>query len=163
MWLKPAGKAAHDIQKEIERLSNECRTPTFNAHITLVSSLFEEEELLLEHTEELADVLNPFSVRLTQAGYRDHYFQNLFVHCEPGDKLMSARRKAVELFNADADPTDFEPHVSLLYGYLNSEEKEKMLEEIAHLFDTTLQIEAIQLVHVQGTVAEWEQVAEFSL
>jgi len=159
LWLIPEEKTVAHFQEKIAELSRRCNTPEFEAHITLLSGLSGEESFLKKATTQLAEQIDPIEIHITRAGYRESYFQNLFVHIEETESLLALREKAFTVFNHEElkDKT-FMPHVSLMYGHLAAEEKERILMDVGHEFNIKCKATALTLVKTEGRVTEWENI-----
>ena len=159
LWLIPDDENLASIQEKIVELSSRCSTPEFPAHITLLSGLKDTEENLASATEELARSINPFSITVSRAGYRESYFRNLFIYVELTEDLKNLREQAFSIFeHEELKKKTFMPHVSLLYGHLATEEKERILMDIGHEFNMDCTIESLQLIKTEGRVENWEKV-----
>lgn len=164
VWLIPDDETVTYLQDKIKMLCNRCNTPEFPAHITLVSGLKDNTDILCDRLNKLADMHKPFSLSITRAGYRDTYFQNLFIHVEENTALKSIRKNAFKTFNQEQlESKTFMPHFSLLYGHLAQEEKEWILMDIGHEFNIQCTIKSVQLIKTEGKVEQWERICTQSL
>jgi 2'-5' RNA ligase len=154
LWLRPSGDVAFSLQQHIRKLSSRYGSPVFEPHVTLLSGLTGSEEELIQMTKLLASSLHPFDVVLTRAGYRDTYFQSLFVHVQPGEELLRARDTAERLFDHEPDES-FMPHLSLLYGDFRREEKERMLNSMGREFHMRFNVHSVLLIQTQGLPDGW--------
>lgn len=157
MWLRPLGDIAFKLKQRIEALSKKFDTPAFDPHITLLGGLPESEATLTQLTDTLAGSLEPFEVELTKAGYRDTFYQSLFIHVGKNEQLLRARKTAEQLFNYGSDE-QYMPHVSLLYGDLTREEKERILNSIGREFHIRFGVHNLMLVDTTGKPADWKYV-----
>lgn len=162
LWLRPFGDIAFSIQQRINKLSEKYQTPSFEPHVTLLSGIRYGETELIQLTETLAGALKPFDLLLTKAGYRDKFYQSLFVHIKKSKELMNAYETALQLFGYEADE-EFIPHLSLLYGDLSREEKERILSVMGREFHIRFQVHSLLLVNTEGKPADWKKIhlAEF--
>lgn len=161
LWLRPFGEIAYSLQQRIEKLSETYHTPVFEPHITLLGGLQLGKTGLTQLVETLASSLHPFDVVLTRAGYRDTFFQSLYVHVEKNEALLNARKTAEQLF--DHPEEEFMPHLSLLYGDFSRDEKERILNVMGREFHIRFPVHSILLVNTTGEPGRWEKVhsAEF--
>lgn len=163
LWLRPFGNAAYQLQHQIEELSNQYDTPVFEPHVTLLGGLRFGETELTHLTETLAASLHPFEIALTRAGYMDTYYQSLFVHVKKSEALMNARETAEKLFGREPEE-EYVPHLSLLYGDLSRNEKERILNVIGRKFHIQFSVHNVLLINTTGKPEEWEKIhsSEFS-
>lgn len=162
LWLRPLGDIAFRIQQRINKLSDQYDTPSFEPHVTLLSGLRYGETELIQLTETLAGALSPFELLLTKAGYRNKFYQSLFVHIKKSDELMNAYNTALQLFGREADE-EFIPHLSLMYGDLSQKEKERILSVMGREFHIRFEVHSLLLVKTEGKPDEWKKIhlAEF--
>ncbi|HKL18630.1 MAG TPA: 2'-5' RNA ligase family protein [Halalkalibaculum sp.] len=162
LWLRPHGDIAFSIQQRINKLSDKYGTPSFEPHVTLLSGIRYGETELIQLTETLAGALSPFDLLLTKAGYRDKFYQSLFVHIKKSSELMNAYNTALQLFGYEADE-DFIPHLSLMYGDISREEKERILSIMGREFHIRFEVHNLLLVNTEGKPDEWKKIhlAEF--
>lgn len=156
LWLEPTGDQRNQLQEQIERLSREHGTPLFNPHITLLGGLQKPSEILIPPLQTLASFTNPFTVSLDEVGYRQRFYQCLFIHANPSDLLTNLRNKALQLFNTTRG--DYMPHLSLLYGDMSQERKQEIISDIGSSFDIHLGIKKITLVKTNGKPKGWKRI-----
>ncbi|MDX1585312.1 MAG: 2'-5' RNA ligase family protein [Balneolaceae bacterium] len=162
LWLRPFGDIAFSIQQRINKLSDKYDTPSFEPHVTLLSGLRHGETELIQLTDTLAGALSPFDLLLTKAGYRDKFYQSLFVHIKKSAKLMNAYNTALQLFGYEEEE-EYIPHLSLMYGDISREEKERILSVMGREFHIRFEVHSLLLVKTEGKPDEWEKIhsAEF--
>lgn len=163
LWLRPFGDISFSIQQRIDKLSEKYDTPSFEPHVTLISGIRYGETELIQLTETLAGALKPFDLLLTNAGYRDKYYQSLFVHIKKSEELMNAYKTALRLFDYEATE-EYIPHLSLMYGNLSQEEKERILSIMGREFHIRFKVQSLLLVNTEGKPHEWKKIhlAEFN-
>jgi 2'-5' RNA ligase len=162
LWLRPFGDIAFSIQQRINKLSDKFGTPKFEPHVTLISGLRHGETELVQLTKTLAGSLKPFDILLTNAGYRNKYYQSLYVHVKKNEALMNAYQTALHLFDIE-ESEEFIPHLSLLYGDLSQQEKERILSVMGREFHIRFEVHSLLLVKTGGLPSEWKKIhlAEF--
>lgn len=162
LWLRPFGDTAFSIQQRINKLSKNYGTPSFEPHVTLLSGIRYGETELIQLTETLAGALKPFDLLLTKAGYRDKFYRSLFVHIKKSDELMNAYKTALRLFDYEEEE-EYMPHLSLMYGDISQEEKERILSVMGREFHIRFEVHSLLLVNTEGKPDEWEKIhlAEF--
>jgi 2'-5' RNA ligase len=128
LWLKPGGAASDLLSKTIVRLSRELRTPVFEPHVTLAGPLEGSEQKLIERADRLGALLAPFEIVLDEPRHGPDYFRCMFMRAEPGIALMHANATAARVFSLPDRP--YMPHVSLVYGSLNQEERQRVVSTL---------------------------------
>lgn len=163
LWLRPFGDAAFELKQRIKKLSEHFGTPLFEPHITLLSGLRRGETELTQLTDTLAGSLTPFEIELTNAGYRDDYYQSLFIHVKKTPAFIKAQETAEKLFGCETGEA-YRPHVSLMYGDVAAEEKRKVLNTMGRTFSITFPVHSLLLIETEGEVADWKKLhtAEFN-
>lgn len=157
LWLQPHGDIAYRLQERIKKLSKKYGTPLFEPHITLLGGLKASETELLSLTNTLASSLKPFEVLLTKTGYTDRFYQSLFLYVKKSNTLMSARSLACRLFDC-SESKKYVPHVSLLYGDISRNEKERILNIIGREHYLSCPVKSLALIKSDGTPEAWKKV-----
>ncbi|MDZ7772788.1 MAG: 2'-5' RNA ligase family protein [Balneolaceae bacterium] len=162
LWLRPFGDIAFSLEQHIKKLSKKYDTPQFKPHVTLLGSVKKGRTELVQLTDTLARSTAPFEILLTTAAYNNTFYQSLYVKVDPGDELMAARRRAEKLFGLEA-AEPYHPHLSLLYGDLDREEKERILNVMGREFHLRFSISSLLLIRTDGLPRDWEHIhtAEF--
>ena len=161
IWLVPTGEVYERFDALISSLSRRCGTPPFEPHVTLLGGLSGPEAAVLSRAEQLSGSLAPLEIRPTTAGHRDEYFRCLFVQAEPTPALVAAHARAAELFERREEP--FFPHLSLIYGDLAAEEKERILDEVGRDLATAFDVGELHAVRTEGEVRSWRRLASYPL
>ncbi|SMO81818.1 2'-5' RNA ligase family protein [Fodinibius sediminis] len=156
LWLQPSGDVAFRLQERINKMSEKYETPAFAPHITLLGGLELSETELISLTDTLAASLHPFEVTLTKAGYHDQFYQSLFIHVRNNKSLNAARDRACQLF--DLEDNGYMPHLSLLYGNLSQNEKERILNITGREFYITFPVKSVVLMQTEGRPREWRKI-----
>lgn len=162
LWLRPFGDAAFQLKQRIKKLSEQFQTPVFEPHVTLLSGLKRGETELIQLTDTLAKSLSPFHIELTEADYHDHYYQSLFIHVKRTTAFVKAQETAEKLFDCVSD-VKYRPHVSLMYGDISTEEKNKVLNKMDRFYPIKFPVHSLLLIEASGAVEEWKKIhtAEF--
>ncbi len=159
LWLEPTGDIAYKLQQRINELSKKYDTPVFSPHVTLVGGLTASQTELKALTDTLASSVKPFSLKLSRAGYLNTYYQSLFIYVEQNDGLSHLHSNACSLFDCPDEYKDkYMPHLSLLYGDLTREQKEKILNNIGREFYIEFPVKKVMLMHTDGQPNQWEKI-----
>jgi len=159
IWLMPKGEVYRKLAEIISQLSKKYSTPNFEPHFTLIGDLLGSEEEIISKTLKLAGQLKPFEIKLKKADYFDEYFKCLFIRAEKTKEIIKANNIAREIFNLNSDP-EYMPHLSLMYGNLSSETKEKILADLGKEFNISFEVKSIHLFSTTGEVKAWSKVKE---
>lgn len=156
LWLEPSGKIAYKLQERIKKLSKENGTPLFSPHVTLLGGVKATETEMVPLTDTLSSYVDPFELELTKAGYLDTFYQSLFIHVKETSELKKLRRNACRLFNIEEE--EYMPHLSLLYGDLSREQKERILNMIGREFYIRFPVNNMVLMQTDGKPDKWRKV-----
>ncbi|MFZ3043614.1 MAG: 2'-5' RNA ligase family protein [Minisyncoccia bacterium] len=164
LWLEPSAKnpARQFLDEMVKVFSKEYNTPIFTPHVTLLGGIEGNIEDILAKTASLSARLHPFTVRLGEIISRGQYFQSFIAPVSQGKEIMNAGEQARTLFEI---PREYFPHMSLAYGNF-SEDQFMRLKEMAREADisgSTFLAESVHVYRTEGTVEEWEHIAEFQL
>lgn len=162
LWLRPFGNTAFELKQRIKKLSETYNTPLFEPHITILSGLRRGETELIQLTDTLAGSLSPFTVHLTKMGYHDHYYQSLFMKVKKTDSFITAQQTAEKLFGCSTNESYF-PHLSLLYGDVDEQEKRRILNTMGKSYNLEFPVHSLLLIKTEGEVDDWKKIhtAEF--
>jgi len=156
LWLEPSGAAAYKLQERIKKLSRKYETPVFPPHVTLLEGVQSTETELVPLANTLASSLESFELVLTKAGYSDQFYRSLYIHVEESRQLIEVRKMACRLFDKTND--DYMPHLSLLYGELSQNEKERILNIIGREFHIRFPVKSIVIMETEGKPKQWKKV-----
>lgn len=157
LWLRPFGKPSFRLKELIHKLSKQFDTPLFEPHITLLSGLRQNETELIQLADTLAKSLDPFTIELTKTGCHDHYYQSVFVRVKKTQEFVEAQQIAEQLFDCSTDEKYF-PHLSLLYGNISQNKKNRALNMMDRDFNISFPVHSILLLRSEGSVKEWEKI-----
>lgn len=156
----PEGNAYVQLKSAINFLSTDFGGPTFEPHVTLVSSFHGSEEKLLQNTKMIAKKIKPFEIFFGGVAHLDKFFRSLFLKVKFSLKLQKARDIACNELSYNNN--DFMPHSSLTYGDYSKKEKEKMISIIDsipnHFF-----VNKIFLAHNDEINLKWKIIQGFHL
>lgn len=157
LWFEPSGDIAYKLQERIKKLSDEYDTPVFSPHVTLLGSINSSKTESVSLTNTLASSLHPFELELTKAGYRDSFYQSLFIHVDQTSQLAEIRHRACRLFGTGREEK-YMPHLSLLYGDLSQKEKERILNLVGREFYIRFRVKNLVLMKTDGNPDQWKRI-----
>lgn len=161
LWLVPGQPAFSILASTISRLSREHSTPQFGPHITLLGRIVLPEAKALAKSASLASILEPFRFELGEIGFLDENFRCLFVTVVAGHAISRTYRAACRTFTRQNAP--YMPHMSLVYGKLPPETKQKMATDLSWLSGRAFPVHQLMLWRVDGPVRQWKPVKTFDL
>lgn len=161
LWLVPAEPAFSVLASTISRFAREYSTPRFEPHITLLGGIVLQEEKALAKSASLARILEPFRLELCNIGFLDEDFRCLFVTVVAGYGISGAYRAACRIFARQNTP--YIPHVSLVYGRLPLEVKQRIATGLSSLSGRAFRVRQLSLNRVNGPVHQWKAIQTFDL
>jgi len=162
LWLMPPAPVYDRFARLIDALSRRFGTPRFAPHITLASTGAELAGDAPARAAALAAELAPVPVRLLDVAHTDDYFRSLFVRAQRTPALLAAHRLAAARLGTEP-AEDFMPHLSLLYGELPRDTKERLIEEIGRRFDVDFTAAHLVLCLPAGAPQGWRTLGPFAL
>jgi Cyclic phosphodiesterase-like protein len=162
LWLMPDGPSSERLAALVSALASRLGTPAFVPHVTLLHGLAREEGELLARTEALSRQLAGQPVVLGPLQSGDEYFRCLYFRAEPAEWFLAAHASAVHAFGVSPDP-EYLPHLSLVYGRLHANEKERIASSLAAELPISIDLTAIEVWRTVGPVADWMQRGRFAL
>lgn len=177
VWLVPSGAARDRLKTRIESLSKKYRkdylTPDFEPHVTLIglgAVAGQTDDSMAAAVADLVKDLKPYPIRLREIGYTEKYFRSFFLKVEQTPEVMEAGTKGLKFYRKlqkkePADPKYF-PHLSLLYGILPPEKKERIIAKDfggAREPEPGFIVERVQLWVTNDKPDTWYLVKEFIL
>jgi len=137
---------------------------SFKPHMSLYGGFETEDNSITKKIEQLSLQLNPFTAITTEVAMSTTFYQCVFVRIKTIPQVMNAHLKAKKTLGI-SDHHVYMPHISLVYGDLNLETKQKIIDEIK-LSQVDLVFESIKLVGISKIKEDpsySETLAEFGL
>lgn len=160
LWFMPSGELYDKFSGIIKDLSSKYGSPPFEPHVTLLGDVTLSRDETLAKAQQIASSTNSFTINLTSVDYLDSFFQCFFIRAEKTEPLLEVQRKAREMLGLPQ--AEYMPHLSLMYGDLPPETKEKIRDEIGREFNVNLDINSLH-VYVSSKnvpIKEWRRVKE---
>lgn len=162
LWLVPDEPEAACLREIIARLASRLGTPMFEPHVTLLAGLVVPAEALLERAEGLAFDLEPLSLPLQPPQGRTDAFRCLFLPVGETLRLLAAHALARAVYRRDQDPP-FEPHLSLVYGTIDDDTKERVAAESVGQLPSRASFSNLDVVRTTGPVTSWRHIRRLPL
>ena len=122
-------------QRQLENLKKKTndilKGPYFPIHMTLTGELLGEEKELIKKIKSILNKLDKFSIEIDNYGYKNAYFQALYIRVIKNTKLVSQKKIIDNAFNRQTN--FFYPHISLYYGRKNNSIKKKIISNLPKL------------------------------
>lgn len=163
LWLVPEPAAAQPIARLIATLAKRLGTPSFDPHITLLAGLTRPAEEVVRRTEGVATGIDgPLLLSPRPPEGTDEPFRCLYLPVGPTFNLLALQALARATFGVDPEGP-FEPHLSLVYGWLAPSERIALVGEIAAELPGRTRFDTLDVVKTEGPVSRWSRIARFQL
>jgi len=157
-WLVPSGEAYNLLKETIRRYSEIYSTPLFEPHITLISSLQGSVSGLRQKASQLARAIGRLELQLEKPAHSASYFRCVFLDVAREPSIVRAHAAASDLFPVSLH-TEYEPHLSLVYGNLPAVDRERIVAEIGDTLCSPVTVKQMSLYQASSdsTPDTWEQ------
>jgi 2'-5' RNA ligase len=167
IWMVP--NAESELHTELARciatLAEKQDTPHFTPHSTLIGGLVGKERSVIEKTQQLSEMLEPYEITLGALGSNGIYFQIFFSKIDETPQLMRSNRLAQDVFEFDSGI--YFPHFSLAYGDFTPQQVQQLQDEVGKLnlsiAGSTFMVQELELWKTEGTVEDWVKLKRFPL
>ena len=161
LWLIPAGKEYVELCEIVNRFSQKYSVPKFKPHVTLIGGIRAEREEAVVNTKKTASLIGALFLTLTNIGIGNKKHKAVFINCYKDEKIRNAHKKAKEIFKHQE--VNFQPHVSLIYGFFKDEEKREMIKKIKS-YPKRLKFTSMALYNTEDENEEkWYKIINFKL
>ena len=170
LWMCPSGASGEAYSSIIGETSAKLGTFRFFPHITLVAAMMTGADDVVQRTRELAKQLAPYTFEFEELSQRDAYFQCVFAKMKRSKEVVDANNLAREIFPERRSDPKYTPHLSLIYGDFDLQEKEsKLIPDLDALIQEkvaetkSFRVDAIEVWSTQGDVKDWYLVETIPL
>lgn len=157
IWLIPSEEIHDELSGLLHRLSQQFNSPIFEPHITLIPGIEEPIEIIKRKTKQLANNCGYFTIEFSNFGFSDEYFKSLYLNVKYSEELFRAYDEANKIFDRLNSPP-FHPHLSLFYGNMNQNEKDKIILENRNLLDISFEVKQLNLYSTKGFSSDWFRI-----
>ncbi len=162
LFLEPTGELADELAAIIKTLSAEYGGPVFTPHVTLLARIEGEEKEVIEKSQILADKLSPITLTLGTLDIKDAFFKALYMQIEEVGDMKKYHAQANEIFSMQ-DEGEYVPHLSLLYGNYEKEQKETTIKDLIVPQGKAFLADRMHLYKTEGPAENWQKIQEFIL
>ncbi|XP_077227972.1 cyclic phosphodiesterase-like [Tasmannia lanceolata] len=169
VWAVPPEPAKSRLKKLMENLRSEFGGPEFEPHVTIVGAIRLTQKDALLNLQSTCQALKPYTARINTVSRGGFFYQCVYLLLHPTPEVMEASTHSTQHFGYQSS-NPYMPHLSLLYGDLTDDEKEKA-EERAKFLDQDLcnlsfEVSSLTLYKTDTedkTLKSWEKVADCNL
>ena len=131
IWAIFNDKQRKQLENLKKKINDILKGPYFPIHMTLTGELLGEEKKLIKKIKSILNKLDKFSIEIYNYGYKNAYFQALYIRVIKNTKLVSQKKIIDNAFNCQTN--FFYPHISLYYGYKHNSIKKKIISNLPTL------------------------------
>ncbi|CAL5214239.1 unnamed protein product [Lathyrus oleraceus] len=169
VWAIPPEDVCYRLTSLMTTLGSEFRGPHFEPHMTVVGAIELTPDDALNKLRSASEGVKAFQVTVDRVATGTFFYQCVYLLLHPTPQIVETNAHCCSHFGY-TNSTPYMPHVSLLYGDLTDEEKQKA-QERANILDDTLsglsfQISRLALYKTDTkdkTLKSWEKIAECTL
>ena len=159
LWGQFDRESAYLIRSLKKKVNEKLFGPDFDVHLTLSGPINYNENHDEKVLQNLSRRFSKLKIKLNGIGYKESYFQSLFLVVENSDELNSLK-KAIDEKTGFASKEYF-PHISLFYGSANEDLKKNLCREL--VIPNEIYLEKISLVKIHKNIEQWETFETFYL
>ncbi|MEC7865649.1 MAG: hypothetical protein VYD02_01940 [Pseudomonadota bacterium] len=142
------------IKKELKNL---VKGPEFDIHLTLSGPLSGSDQSVKKNFLDLKDRLKSIEIQTNGYGFKQKYFESLFIGIKKSKKLLNLKKFVDAKFNVETE--EYFPHISLFYGLEKKSSKLAFISQLPQL-PKDISIDKISLVRVDEKIELWEVVQQ---
>ncbi|WJX53288.1 hypothetical protein P8452_39301 [Trifolium repens] len=169
VWAIPPEHICDRLAKLMTTLGSEFSGPHFEPHMTVVGAIELTPDDAVNKLRSACEGVKPFDVTVDRVAAGTFFYQCVYLLVHPTPQIVETNGHCCSHFGYK-NSTPYMPHLSLLYGDLTDEEKQKA-QERANILDDSLsglsfQISKLALYKTDTedkTLKSWEKIAECTL
>jgi len=162
LWLVPNDNDKKKLQEIIDTLSYEYKTPGFIPHLTLLGSIpGEEEGAIISVAHALRTQLMEVPVYLASVESSEKYYKTIHIAVARTPALLKAHQTAKSV--CGHIPSEYTPHISLMYGHLPKETRTIVQERVAPLVPLDIILDKLHLVDTTNDAPSWKTLGVYQL
>ena len=128
-WIVPENISYQELEKIIEKYGEKYNSPLFTPHMTIHGVVSSTDEEVVKIVEKAVKETKPFGLEIGEVEFSSTYHQCIFARVKTNANLFNAYTSLRKAFGAEEKHV-FMPHISLVYGDFDMEEREKIIKEI---------------------------------
>ncbi|KAJ3013627.1 UNVERIFIED_CONTAM: hypothetical protein HDU68_000619 [Siphonaria sp. JEL0065] len=151
----------------VEHFSKKLGTPKWSPHITLLGSIVATPEEAVSKIQDAVKHRGPLKITLTDIVTKNLYFQCVMAKAEESQPLLSLNAFLRTVYPPHQNEP-YWPHLSLVYGDLDAETRNSVVEEIKankdwDIVGSVINVHVIEVWNTEGPVDGWKLVGQVQL
>lgn len=160
VWLTPGQEDTDYLKKIIQQLSERYQSPLFSPHLTVYSGIHDVSQNHISEFNRMLKHVNKIPIQLESVRYSPILWKTLFLHIKQMKELTRVNDEMKRIFHSDTK-NDFNPHISLIYKIMGTDEKQKLINQLA--LKTNYMLGRLQIVKTGKDVESWSVIYEKEL
>ena len=132
--------------------------PYFPIHMTISAGFSGKEKELIKKIKSTLNKFDGFSIEIDNYGYKNTFFQSLYIKVKKNNELISQKKIIDNIFNCQT--SFFSPHISLYYGHKNNSVKKKIISNLPKL-KKTIKVKNLCLALNEEKKPKWKIIETF--
>lgn len=169
VWALPPEDVTARVKKLMVGLRSEFGGPEFEPHVTVVGAISLTEDEARDKLKKACEGLKAYNVTVEKVATGTFFYQCVFLLLHPTTEVMETGAHCWAHFGFKS-PTPYMPHLSILYGDLTDEEKQRAQEK-ANALDESVKSLSFPITRLalyktdteDKTLKSWEKVTEITL
>ncbi len=159
IWLMPSDSQYRKLSNQISRISQKHQTPSFEPHLTLLENI-QENKQNLKNFSTLSKQMKPLKLKLKELKHKPQP-RNMCLY-----SLVKLNKQLSQCYNVarclfKKERKDYIPHLSMAYGNLPKQTKEKLIKELD--IDKTIIFDKLYFYKTTGKENTWHKIKECKL
>ncbi|MBN2545625.1 MAG: hypothetical protein JXB50_07505 [Spirochaetes bacterium] len=162
IWLMPEKITFKYFYTIIKNISKEYKSLVFPPHITILGNIIPSDFKQIEKQSILfTENIQSIRINVDKPEIGNNYFKALYLKIKKNNELLQLYQTAKKYFiHKDSN---FYPHLSLYYGYLNKRLKKEIIIKYDFLKIKNFICNQIYIYQTAGKVLNWKLIYNYSL
>ena len=151
---------AKDDMKFLKELQSELfkyfKSPFFEIHLTLHGPFIDKKELRRERILELKNKFSAFEIEALSYTINNSIYTSLFIDIAKSNSLILIKKYFNKKFLLQNQTTFFKPHISLIYGNFNENDKKNVIKNLPPINGKKFKIINLAIADVDENTNKWD-------
>ncbi|XXG77422.1 hypothetical protein AAC387_Pa08g1577 [Persea americana] len=169
VWAMPPDHVRERLVKLMGQLRSEFGGPEFEPHVTVVGAIRLTRDDALHKLQSACSGLKPYATRINTVSKGTFFYQCVYLLIDPTPEVVEPSAHCSNHFGYK-NSTPYMPHLSLLYGDLTDEEKDRAVDTVKFhdqdICNLSFEVSRLALYKTDTedkTLKSWEKVADWNL
>ena len=158
IWAIFTDKQQKQLEKLKKKINVVLKGPYFPIHMTISAGFSGKEKELIKKIKSTLNKFDGFSIEIDNYGYKNTFFQSLYIKVKKNNELISQKKIIDNIFNCQT--SFFSPHISLYYGHKNNSVKKKIISNLPKL-KKTIKVKNLCLALNEEKKPKWKIIETF--